>query len=117
MGQRYLIALGSNQRHVRLGSPEQVLVAALLDLNRKGLKLMASAKTIRSAPLGPSRRRYANSVALVKSKLDPPELLARLKHIEAKFGRRRGGQRCHDPQRAARPVAPPLCQQRGAGEK
>ena len=93
MGQHYLIALGSNQRHVRLGSPEQVLVAALLDLNRKGLKLMASAKTIRSAPLGPSRRRYANSAALVKSKLDPPELLARLKHIEAKFGRRRGGQR------------------------
>ena len=65
----------------------------MTELNRKGLKLVASAKTIRSAPLGPTRRRYANSAALVLSKLDPPEMLARLKHIEAKFGRRRGGQR------------------------
>ena len=93
MAWRYLIALGSNQRHVRLGSPEQVLAAAMTELNRKGLKLVASAKTIRSAPLGPSRRRYANSAALVTSKLDPPEMLARLKHIEAEFGRRRAGQR------------------------
>ena len=93
MSQRYLIALGSNQRHVRLGSPEKVLAAALLELDRKQLKLLASAPIIRSAPLGPSRRRYANSAALVKSKLDPPELLARLKQIEAKFGRRRSGQR------------------------
>ena len=93
MNQRYLIALGSNQRHVRFGSPEKVLAAALLALDRKQIKLLASAPTIRSAPLGPSRRRYANSAALVKSKLDPLEVLARLKHIEAKFGRRRGGQR------------------------
>jgi len=93
VNQRYLIALGSNQRHVRFGSPEKVLAAALLALDRKQLKLLASAPTIRSAPLGPSRRRYANSAALVKSKLDPPEVLARLKHIETMFGRRRGGQR------------------------
>ena len=93
MSQRYLIALGSNQRHVRFGSPEHVLTAALGELDRKQIKLVASAPTIRSAPLGPSRRRYANSAALVKSKLDPPELLARLKHIEARFGRRRRGQR------------------------
>ena len=93
MSQRYLIALGSNQRHVRFGPPEQVLAAALLELDRNHVKLLASAATIRSAPLGPSRRRYANSAALVRSKLGPPDLLARLKHIEAKFGRRRGGQR------------------------
>ena len=90
MSQRYLIALGSNQRHVRFGSPEKVLAAALLELDRKGLKLIASAPTIRSAPIGPSRRRYANSAALVKTKLDPPAMFARLKRIEAKFGRRRG---------------------------
>ena len=93
MAQRYLIALGSNQRHARLGSPEKVLAAALDELDRKQIKLVAASRVIRSAPLGPSRRRYANSAALVKSKLDPPELLALLKHIEAKFGRRLGGQR------------------------
>ncbi len=93
MAQRYLIALGSNQRHGRLGSPEKVLAAALPELDRKGVKLEASGPVVRSAPIGPSRRRYANSAVLVKCKLDPPELLARLKDIEAKFGRRRGGQR------------------------
>ena len=93
MAWRYLIALGSNQRHVRLGSPEKVLASAMTELDCKGLKLAASAQTIRSVPLGPSRRRYANSAAAVTSKLDPPEMLARLKLIEAKFGRRRAGQR------------------------
>ena len=91
--ERYLIALGSNQRHHRFGLPEKVLTAALLELDCDGLKLIASAATIRSAPLGPSHRRYANSAVLVKSKLKPPELLARLKQIEANFGRRRSGQR------------------------
>src|SRR3546814_8980187 len=41
-------------------------------------------------PLGPSRRRYANAVALVASKLSPPEMLGRLQEIEARFGRRTG---------------------------
>ena len=93
MAQRYLVALGSNQRHARLGSPEKVLTAALDELDRKQLKLIASAPTIRSAPLGPSRRRYANAAALVKTRLDPPELLDRVKQIEARFGRRQHGQR------------------------
>ena len=93
MSWRYLIALGSNRRHHRLGSPERVLAAAMLELDREGVKLVASAPVLRSAPLGPSRRRYANCAALVKSKLDPPALLVRLKSIEAQFGRRRSGQR------------------------
>ena len=48
---------------------------------------------IASAPLGPSRRRYANAAVILRSKRDPAVLLARLKGIEASFGRRRGGQR------------------------
>jgi 2-amino-4-hydroxy-6-hydroxymethyldihydropteridine diphosphokinase len=93
LGQRYLIALGSNQRHLRFGAPEKVLNAALIELDRNDLKLIASARTLRSAPLGPSRRRYANSAALVETRLDPPTLLAHLKQIEVRFGRRRRGQR------------------------
>jgi len=93
LAQRYLIALGSNRRHARIGSPEKVLRAALRDLDRKPFKLVAAAPIVRSAPLGPSLRRYANGAALVKCKLDPPQVLARLKAIEAAFGRRRGGQR------------------------
>ena len=93
MAQRYLIALGSNRRHHRHGRPEAVLRAAFGELDRKGLKLKAASPIIASAPLGPSRRRYANAAALVKSKLAPDELLDRLQGIERRFGRRRGGQR------------------------
>lgn len=56
-------------------------------------KLEASSPIIASAPLGPSRRRYANAVVVLATKLDPDALLAKLKAIEASFGRRRGGQR------------------------
>ena len=71
MEQRYLIALGSNMRHVRHGAPERVLAAALLALDRGKLKLKLkrAAPVLRSAPLGPSRRRYANCAALIKTSL------------------------------------------------
>lgn len=93
MRQRYLIALGSNMRHVRHGSPERVLAAALDALEREGVKVLAAAPVIRSAPLGPSRRRYANGAALVETKQTPDELLDLLKALERRFGRTRGGQR------------------------
>lgn len=90
---RYLIALGSNQRHHRHGRPEQVLEAALHALGRAGVKVLDVAPVIRSAPVGPSLRRYANGAVLIKTRLDPEELLALLKGIEAAFGRRNTGQR------------------------
>ena len=93
MAQHYLIALGSNQRHVRHGAPERVLAAALHALDRGKLKLKGAAPVLRNAPIGPSRRRYANSAALIKTRLEPEPLLAALKAIERQFGRRRGGQR------------------------
>lgn len=48
------------------------------------------APILRTAPLGPSLRRFANSVAVIETPLAPPELLAALKRIERDFGRRRG---------------------------
>ena len=98
MKPRYLIALGGNVRHPRHGAPPQVLRAALKALDgEKGIKLKAASRIVASAPLGPpdamARRRYANSVAIVRSKLDPPELLVRLQHIEHHFARRRRGRR------------------------
>ena len=91
--QRYLVALGSNQRHHRFGSPERVLLAALLALDQHGLTVKRAGPVVRSLPLGPSRRRYANGAALVETRLEPAAMLARVKAIEAQFGRRRGGQR------------------------
>jgi 2-amino-4-hydroxy-6-hydroxymethyldihydropteridine diphosphokinase len=92
-GHRYLIALGSNVRHIRHGWPKAVLTAALERLEAEGLKIIAAAPPIVTDPIGPSIRRYANSAALVETALAPPELLTLLKRIEREFGRRSGGQR------------------------
>ena len=93
MGQRYLIALGSNRRHRRHGPPEAVIRAAFAALDRKGLKLKNASPIVASAPLGPSRRRYANAAAVVRTKLSPDDLLEHLKAVERRFGRRPGGGR------------------------
>lgn len=39
---------------------------------------------------GRAGRDFANAVAMVEGKLDPPEMLRHLKRIEREFGRRRG---------------------------
>jgi 2-amino-4-hydroxy-6-hydroxymethyldihydropteridine diphosphokinase len=88
--QRYLIALGSNMRHVRHGSPRRVLLAAAARLPGR---VEALAPIIASPPLGPSLRRYANSAAVLRTDLMPEALLMALKAIEREFGRRAGGQR------------------------
>ena len=81
----YAIALGSN-RPGRHGPPERELAAALALLG----DVVAVSPVLRTPPLGPSLRRFANAVAIVETGEDPPELLARLKAIERAFGRRRG---------------------------
>lgn len=90
--QRYLVGLGSNRPHPRHGPPRRVLAAALEAIATLGPHLAASA-VFDSAPLGPSRRRFANAVAVLESELDPLALLAALKRIERAFGRRPGGRR------------------------
>jgi 2-amino-4-hydroxy-6-hydroxymethyldihydropteridine diphosphokinase len=86
----YLIALGSNQRHPRFGSPRGVIVAAWQRLADEGLSIMATSGIIASRPIGPSQRCYANAVAIIETPLPPPALLALLKRIESAYGRRAG---------------------------
>lgn len=81
----YAIALGSNRRG-RHGSPEAEIGAALAALGG----VIAVSPVLRTPPLGPSKRRFANAVALIESDETPPALLVRLKAIERGFGRRRG---------------------------
>lgn len=92
-GWRYLIALGSNVPHPRHGPPRRVLGAALVVLAEAGLRVERASPLVESAPLGPSRRRYGNGVAIVATPLAPPGLLALLKQVESAFGRRSGGRR------------------------
>lgn len=88
--QHYLIALGSNRRHHRIGTPRKVLEEALLALAGEGVDVVAVSPTIETPPIGPSLRRYANGAAIVATPLLPDAMLALLKRIEARFGRRRG---------------------------
>ena len=93
MDQRYLVALGSNVLHARLGRPSQVVRAALGELGATGIAVEIVSHIVTSAPLGPSNRRYANAAAVASTGLTPPDLLDTLKDIEAAFGRRPQGQR------------------------
>ncbi len=83
--QLYVVALGSNRRG-RHGSPRQELAAATAVIGG----VVAQSPVIETAPLGPSRRRFANAAILIESTETPPQLLDRLKQIERAFGRRRG---------------------------
>ncbi|WP_156677813.1 2-amino-4-hydroxy-6-hydroxymethyldihydropteridine diphosphokinase [Sphingomonas profundi] len=87
---RYAIALGSNRRHGRHGSPARVIAAALAALAAAGVEVAAISPTIHTAALGPAGRGFANAAAIVRTPLDPPALLALLKRTERAFGRRRG---------------------------
>jgi 2-amino-4-hydroxy-6-hydroxymethyldihydropteridine diphosphokinase len=89
MPSSYVIALGSNRRG-RHGMPADEVRAALAALTASGAAVVMTSPLITTAPLGPARRRFVNAAALVESDDTPPEMLARLKAIEAAFGRRRG---------------------------
>lgn len=85
----YAIALGSNRPHGRHGAPEQVLRAAVRELGALG-RVERVSRIHRTAALGPAGRSFANAAILLASALDPPALLAALKEVERRFGRRAG---------------------------
>ena len=87
---RYIIALGSNQRHRRLGAPRNIVVHAIDQLANRGMIVLLRSDIVNSRPLGPSLRQYANGVIMIESPLPPIPLLNQLKAIEAEFGIRRG---------------------------
>ena len=86
---RYLVALGSNRRHVLYGRPAGVVAAAMEELGALGT-VLARSRVIASAPMGAAQRRFANAALVLESELAPPSLLAALKRMEREFGRRRG---------------------------
>jgi len=89
----YLIVLGSNQPHHRHGSPHRVIGAAVAAMEQADLSVERASRIVTSRPIGPSRRTYANAAAIARTDLEPSDLLAELQGIEARFGRRRRGQR------------------------
>jgi 2-amino-4-hydroxy-6-hydroxymethyldihydropteridine diphosphokinase len=85
----YAIAIGSNRAGRAGGTPRAMVAAALEALDDGPLRLLDASPIITTAPLGPSRRRYANCAALVASTAMPDAVLAQLHRIEAAFGRQR----------------------------
>jgi 2-amino-4-hydroxy-6-hydroxymethyldihydropteridine diphosphokinase len=80
----YALALGSNRRS-RHGSPAETLAAAAAQLGVERLSCIRNTQAV-----GPAGRGFANAAAILRSRLDPPELLAALKALERAFGRRPG---------------------------
>ena len=78
---------------VRGLSPKAIIAAGAQALEEVGWNVRALSPTIRSAPVGPSQRRYANAAALIESERPPEAALAELQEIERLFGRQRRGQR------------------------
>jgi len=74
-------------------SPEAVIAAAARALGETGWNVRAISPIVRSAPVGPSQRRYANAVALIEGDPAPEATLTQLQEIERRFGRQRRGQR------------------------
>lgn len=70
-----------------------MLGATLRALEAEGLRVVAAARMVETAPVGPSLRRYANGAAVIETGLAPPDLLALVKRIERCFGRKPGGPR------------------------
>ena len=91
MAANILIALGSNRRHGRHGSPAGVVAAAIEALAVFGTIVGRSHIHI-TAPVGPGGRAYANAAVELSTNATLPDLLAMLKATETAFGRR-GGRR------------------------
>lgn len=90
---RYLVALGSNQRHHQFGRPRDVLQSALDFIAYTGCEVEAVSPIITSRPIGPSSRQYANGAAVIVSHLAPQAMLAMLQGVELLHGRKRRGAR------------------------
>ena len=86
---RYALALGGN-RVTTHGRPAATLHAAVAALAAAGVRVLALSPIIATPAMGPAGRGFANAAALVESRLAPPDLLALLKRIERRFGRRPG---------------------------
>lgn len=89
MNSSTLIALGSNQRHHRLGRPRDVLRGAMEELACLGT-VTARSRITTTAPIGPAKRRFANAACVLESECDPPSLFQGLQQMERDFGRRSG---------------------------
>lgn len=87
---RFLIAIGSNRPAKGDLGPSKLVAKAVSALREAEFSIEYVAKTITTPPMGPARRRFANSAAVIASDMCPDDLLLQLKAIERTLGRRTG---------------------------
>ena len=84
------IGLGANLPHPTYGSPMDTLKAALVELARRGVKIVRLSPWYRSAPVPVSEQPwFDNAVAEIATELPADRLLAVLHQVEEVFGRAR----------------------------
>src|ERR1043166_5565063 len=82
-----LVGLGANLPSV-MGAPSQTLRAALLELGKRGVKVVGTSSFYQTpAWPDPDEPPFTNAVARVITDLSPQELLKVLHDVEAIFGR------------------------------
>lgn len=88
----YLVALGGNLPSA-LGDPETTLRAAMTILHSDQDITITGLSSIYHTPAHPAGAGpdFANAAMVLRSSLQPAEMLARLHAVEAKFGRDRAG--------------------------
>ena len=79
-----LLGLGSN-----VGERREYLQAAVDALPRAGVRVVASSSTYDTDPVGEvlDQPSFLNACVLVRTSLEPPELLAAVKNLERELGR------------------------------
>jgi 2-amino-4-hydroxy-6-hydroxymethyldihydropteridine pyrophosphokinase len=82
------IGAGANLPHPSYASPRETLQAALLELDRRGTRVLRYSRWYRTAPVPASDQPwYVNVVAEIDTGLSADHLLATLHEIEELFGR------------------------------
>jgi 2-amino-4-hydroxy-6-hydroxymethyldihydropteridine diphosphokinase len=83
-----IISLGSNVTS-RWGNSETTVLQALRELQSEGIGVLRSSRLYRTKPYGLTHQpNFTNAIALIHTSRSPNALLAILKRIEARAGRR-----------------------------
>jgi 2-amino-4-hydroxy-6-hydroxymethyldihydropteridine diphosphokinase len=82
------VGAGANLPHPSYASPRETLQAALLELDRRGARVLRYSRWYRTAPVPVSDQPwFVNVAAEIKTSLSANDLLATLHDIEDLFGR------------------------------
>jgi 2-amino-4-hydroxy-6-hydroxymethyldihydropteridine diphosphokinase len=82
------VGAGANLPHPSYASPRETLQAALLELDRRSIRVLRYSRWYRTAPVPVSEQPwYVNVVAELATSLSADDLLATLHEIEELFGR------------------------------